>query len=118
MGMRDITAAHRMATRSGEALSPLQSRMVAEDGIRSANLAKTGAMNQARLDQKDYDRSMASQMINLSRSGSRTAQESLGAIAGNEAGRKSAYDSAKTATQNQNVGMAASAAMMAMMMMS
>lgn len=117
MGIRDINAARRMATRSGESLTPLQGAMAHRDGMRNSALARTAVVNQARLDQKDYDRSMASQMINLSRSGSRTAQESLGAIAGNEAGRKSAYDSAKTATHNQNVGMAASAATLAMMMM-
>lgn len=118
MGLRDVTAARRMATRSGESLTPLQAKVATNDALRDSSLAKTAVVNQARLDQRDYDRSMASQMINLSRSGSRTAQESLGAIAGNEASRKSAYDSAKTATQNQNVGMAASAAMLAMMMMS
>ena len=115
MGLRDVNAATRMATRSGEALTPLQAKMVSADGLRTSDLAKTGIVNQARLDQKDYDRAMSSQMINLSRSGSRTAQESLGAIAGNEAGRKSAHDAAKTATQNQNLGMAASLAAMIMM---
>lgn len=106
----------RNIDRYGGQLTAAQQREMGRALQRGNTLGGIQAMNDARIDQKELNQSMLSDLINIGQGVNRSSQSQLGQSAANATARKNAYQQAKAASKAstyQAVGSLATAAILA-----
>lgn len=102
--------------RYGGELTAVQQQQMDGALQRGNTLGGIQAMNDARIDQKELNQSMLSDLINIGQGVNRASQSQLGASAANATARKNAYQQAKAQSKSstyQAVGSLATAAILA-----
>jgi hypothetical protein len=106
----------RNIDRYGGQLTAVQQQQMDGALQRGNTLGGIQAMNDARIDQKELNQSMLSDLINIGQGVNRASQSQLGTSAANATARKNAYQQAKAASKAstyQAVGSLATAAILA-----
>ena len=107
----------RNLQRYGGELTAAQKQQM-ERGLQLGNtLGAVQSMNDARLAQKDLNKSRLSELVNIGQGVGRTALDALGTSAANEVQRKNAYQQAKAASKAQTYSTIASLGSMAIFAM-
>ena len=87
--------ASRNRSRYGTALTPAQMQQQSLQLQRANTLGGIGAVNDARIDQKELNTRLLSDLINIGQGVNRSSQQQLGSAAQDASSRKQAYESAK-----------------------
>lgn len=106
----------RNIERYGGELTAVQQQQMNKALQRGNTLGGIQALNDARIDQKELNQSMLSDLINIGQGVNRSSQSQLGTSAANATARKNAYQQAKAASKAstyQAVGSLATAAILA-----
>ena len=106
----------RNISRYGGQLTAVQQQQMDGALQRGNTLGGIQAMNDARIDQKELNQSMLSDLINIGQGVNRASQSQLGTSAANATARKNAYAQAKAQSKSstyQAVGSLATAAILA-----
>ena len=107
----------RNLQRYGGELTEVQQQQM-DRGLQLGNtLGAAQSMNDARLAQKDLNKSRLSDLVNIGQGVGRSAMDALGTSAANETARKNAYQQAKSASKAQTYSTIASLGSMAIFAM-
>lgn len=107
----------RNLERYGGELTAVQNQEMQRSLQRGNTLGAVQSMNDARLAQKDLNKSRLSELVNIGQGVGRTAMDALGTSAANEVSRKNAYQQAKAASKAQTYNTIASLGSMAIFAM-
>lgn len=107
----------RNLERYGGELTAVQNQQMQRSLQRGNTLGAVQSMNDARLAQKDLNKSRLSELVNIGQGVGRTAMDALGTSAANEVSRKNAYQQAKAASKAQTYNTIASLGSMAIFAM-
>lgn len=87
--------ASRNRSRYGTALTPAQMQQQSLQLQRANTLGGIGAVNDARIDQKELNTRLLADLINIGQGVNRSSQQQLGSAAQDASSRKQAYESAR-----------------------
>jgi len=95
----------RNRSRYGAALTPAQLQQQQKSIERETTLAGAGGVNNARVAQKDANRGLMADLINIGQGVNRASMQGLSGAAQNQANRNTAYENAKSAYKAQTTNM-------------
>ena len=95
----------RNRSRYGVALTPAQIQQQQASLQRGTTLAGVGGVNNARIAQKDNNRALMADLINIGQGVNRASLNGLSTAAQNQSTRNQAYDNAKSAYKAQTTSM-------------